>query len=92
MSWKSESESFLTWTYKYTWSSKRYSVYQLGEFSSVKNQASQELDCLLVIKGFAFQAVRKKKKKKKDSNQNLGDSFFPRKLSGLGMAWGREQG
>lgn len=40
-------------------------VYQLGEFSSVKNQASQELDCLLVIKGFAFQAVKKKKKKRK---------------------------
>lgn len=42
-------------------SSKKYSVYQLGEFSSVKDQASQELDCLLVIKGFAFQAVKKNK-------------------------------
>jgi len=49
---------------------------------------------LLVIKGFAFQAGKKKKKKKKKkvSNQNLGDSFFMRRLSGLGMAWGREQG
>ena len=36
MSWKSESESFLTWTYKYTRNRKRHSVYQLGEFSSVK--------------------------------------------------------
>lgn len=44
---------------------------------------------MLVIKEFAFQAVKKKKKqKKKVSNQNLGDSFFLRKLSGLGMAWG----
>lgn len=69
MSWKSESESFLTWTYKYTRNSKRHSVYQLGEFSSVKKkkkktqkQASQELDCLLVIKRFALQDVKKKKK------------------------------
>jgi hypothetical protein len=45
-------------------------VYQLGEFSSVKKktktktkkQASQDLDCWLGIKGFAFQAVKKKKK------------------------------
>ena len=67
MSWKSESESFLTWTYKYTRNSIRHSVYQLGEFSSVKKkkkqkQASQELDRLLVIKRFALQDVKKKKK------------------------------
>lgn len=86
MSWKSESESFLTWTYNYTRSSKSHSLYQLGEFSSVKKQASQELDHLLVIKGFAFQAV-----KKKVSNQNLGDSFSARKLrfwDGLGEGQG----
>lgn len=59
MSWKSESESFLTWIYKCIKSSKRHSMYQLGEFSSVKNQASGELDHLLLIKGFAFQAVKK---------------------------------
>lgn len=64
MSWKSESESFLTWTYKYTRNRKRHSVYQLGEFSSVKKQkqASQELDRLLVIKRLALQDVKKKKK------------------------------
>lgn len=63
MSWKSESESFLTWTYKYTRNRKRHSVYQLGEFSSVKKQkqASQELDRLLVIKRLALQDVKKKK-------------------------------
>lgn len=55
MSWKSESESFLTWTYKNTRSSIRHSVYQQGEFTSVKKtQASQEFDRLLVIKGFAL--------------------------------------
>lgn len=84
MSWKSESESFLTWTYKYTRNSKRHSVYQLGEFSSVKKktqkQASQELDRLLVNKRFALQDVKKKKKK-----SNLGGSSSARKLSGLGM-------
>ena len=37
---------------------KNHSVCQLGDFSSVKNQASQELDLLLVIKGFALQAVK----------------------------------
>jgi hypothetical protein len=73
-------------------------VYQLGEFSSVKKktktktkkQASQDLDCLLVIKGFAFQAV--KKKKKDVSYGNLGDSFSVRKVSGFGTVfWGREK-
>lgn len=82
MSWKSESESFLTWTYKYTRNRKRHSVYQLGEFSSVKKQkqASQELDRLLVIKRLALQDVKKKKKV-----SNLGGSFSASKLSGLGM-------